>query len=224
MLFACHALTRWFGFSYNRRMNTLFSPKLRIVGASVLAVAFLFSASAALAASPKHTGLQNSPGPSGLPLARASAGKLKACQARENGIKNRSSHLTDLASTMESHFDAIVKRVQDYYTQTVVPSGKTLPNYDALLSDIQTKKTAIQTALTKAQTDLNAFSCTAANPKTALSGFNQNMQSVKQALKNYRTSIKNLIVAVHSLAGENNSNEHPNVSVSPEPEHSGEQQ
>ena len=83
-------------------------------------------------------------------------------------------------------------------------SGKTVSNYDALLADIQTKKSAVSTALQKGKDDFKSFSCTGDNPKGALTQFREDMQLVKQGLKDYRTSIKNLIVAVHSVVGDEN--------------------
>lgn len=139
------------------------------------------------------------------PAAQANAGerltevKLKACQAKEDAIKKRSDQLTKMANNMLDKFDKIAARVEKYYTDTVVPSGKTVSNYDALVADITAKKTAVQTALTKAQTDTLAFSCTSDNPKGQLTQFREDMQAVKKALKDYRTSIKNLIVAVRSV-------------------------
>lgn len=147
------------------------------------------------------------PAPSGL-----AAGKLQSCQARENGIKQRSTHLVDLVTNMESKFDAIASRVEDYYTSKVVPSGKAVPNYNTLVADIQTKKTAVQAALTTAQSDAASFSCTSSDPKTQMTKFRTDMQVVKTALKDFRTSIKNLIVAVHSVTGVENSSPKPTES------------
>lgn len=132
---------------------------------------------------------------------RLTEGKLRACQAKENSIKNKLTHLADLVTNMESKFDSIATRVENYYSSKVVPSGKTVPNYDALVSDIQNKKTAVQTALTVAQSNANSFNCTGNDPKGQLAQFRKDMQAVKSALKEYRTSIKNLIVAVHSVTG-----------------------
>jgi len=130
--------------------------------------------------------------------------KLKACQARENAIQKRSTHLVTLVTTMESKFDAIAARVEDYYTSKVVLSGKTVVNYDTLVADIQTKKNAVQTAVTAAQTN-SSFDCSSANPKEQMTQFRTGMGGVRTALKEYRTSIKNLIVAVHSVTGETES-------------------
>ncbi len=133
--------------------------------------------------------------------------KLKSCQARENAIKQRSTSLTGTVNNMLSKFDAIAQRVEDYYTAKVVPAGKTVANYNSLVSDIQAKKAAVGSALSTAQSVSTNFSCTEADPKGQLTQFRQDMQQVMSALKNYRTSIKNLIVAVHSVVGETNSDQ-----------------
>lgn len=102
---------------------------------------------------------------------------------------------------MQAKFDAIAERVKAYYTLKVVPSGKTVTNYDSLIADIQSKKAAVGTALTEAQSGVRSFACSADDPKALLKQYRVNMQSVKSALKEYRTSIKNLIVAVRSVVG-----------------------
>jgi hypothetical protein len=155
--------------------------------------------------------------PSGLPTRaqnRLAEAKLRSCQARENAITKRMTRLIALVTTMESKFDAITQRVEDYYTSKVVPSGKTVADYDALVTGIQTKKSDVQTALTSAQTNADDFSCTSDDPKGLLIQFREDMQAVKGALKDYRTAIKNLIVAVHSVTG---ATESASPSVSPEP-------
>lgn len=142
--------------------------------------------------------------PSSLPQlaqSRLADGPLKACQARENAIKTRSVHLEQLATTMEEKFDAIAGRVEEYYTTKVVPSGKTVPNYDSLVADIAASKTTVQTGLTKAQNDISSFSCTGSDPKGQMMTYRVDMQGVIQELKDYRTSIKDLIVAVRSVTG-----------------------
>jgi len=127
--------------------------------------------------------------------------KLKACQNREAAIQKRSTQLTKTAENMLTKFDSIATRVETHYTSKVVPSGKTVSNYDALVAEIATKKSTVQKDLNKANTDAAAFSCTSDDPKGILTQFRTDMQAVKQDLKDYRTSIKNLIVAVRSVTG-----------------------
>ena len=148
---------------------------------------------------------------------RLTEAKLKACQVRENIIKKRAERLGKLAKTIEEKFDAIAKRVEDYYVSKVVPSGKTVANYDSLIADIQTKKGAVQTALTQAQTNAASFSCTSDDPKGQMARFKDDMQAVKSALKDYRTSINDLIVAVRSVTGETERNK----ATSPKPTNTG---
>lgn len=138
--------------------------------------------------------------------ARLTEAKLKACQAREDSIKKRNDQLTKMATNMLEKFDAIEKRVQEHYTSKVVPSGKTVTNYDILVAEIQTKKTAVQTALSTAQTNATSFTCTGNDPKGQITQFRDDMKAVKSTLKDYRTSIKNLIVAVRSVTGETERN------------------
>lgn len=155
--------------------------------------------------------------PSGLPTqaqGRLTDAKLKACQARENAIVTRSQHLNQLVTTMEEKFDAIAKRVEQYYITTVIPSGKTVANYDSLVADIAASKATVQTGLAKAQNDVAGFSCDAANPAGDMMTYRKDMQGVIQELKDYRTSIKDLIVAVRSVTG---ATESAKPSESPEP-------
>ena len=155
--------------------------------------------------------------PTGLPSQaqnRLTEVKLKACQARESTITKRMTRLAELVTTMEGKFDAIASRVEEYYTSKVVPSGKTVANYDTLVADIQTKKTAVQAALTTAQPNSTGFSCTGDDPKGLLTQFRTDMQTVQKALQAYRISIKNLIVAVRSVTG---TTERVNPSVLPKP-------
>src|SRR3989344_8730516 len=73
--------------------------------------------------------------------------KLKVCQNRETAIKKRVENLGKLANSMLEKFAIHAQRVEEFYTTKVVPSGKTVANYDSLVADIQTKKTAVQTAM-----------------------------------------------------------------------------
>lgn len=148
--------------------------------------------------------------PSGfMPRLSVSPGNLRSCQAREDAIKKRMSRLLDLVTNMESKFDKHAQRVEDFYTSKIVPSGRIVANYNDLVSDIQIKKTAVQTVLNKAQNDVNSFNCNSGNPKEQMKTFREDMRKVKRALKDYRTSIKNLIVAVRSVVGETERNSTP---------------
>ncbi|MCL4384227.1 hypothetical protein M1116_02145 [Patescibacteria group bacterium] len=129
------------------------------------------------------------------------SGQLRSCEARLDAVKTRSENLTNFTDRVIKTFDAITTRVEGYYTQKVVPSGTPVANYSQLVNDITVKKAAAQAALTKAQATTLDFDCNTGAIKTALQNFNQQMKAVKLALSDYRTSVKNLIVAIRSRQG-----------------------
>lgn len=130
--------------------------------------------------------------------------KLKSCQAREEAINKRMDSLTRLTENMETKFSSISARVIEYYETKVLPD-KSLSNYQELLNDITAKKTAVDSALGSAQSSVGSFSCESDDPKSLYTSFREDMQAVKAALKEYRTSIKNLIVAIKTLNEEEDS-------------------
>ena len=164
---------------------------------------FILLTSSALAIErPDYAGNSNSQEKRELAQNRLGEAKLRSCQARENSIKTRADSLQGLATNMMEKFDAITERVKEFYDTKVVPEGNTVENYDELLDDIDAKKEAVQNALDKAKDGISGFSCDGDDPKGLLTQYKEDMQAVKSALKDYRTSIKNLIVAVHTAVGE----------------------
>ena len=125
--------------------------------------------------------------------------KLRACEAKASSIMKRSNHLVKLVDKMIKVFTSIAGGVEQYYLTKVVPTGTILPSYDALVADIATKENAIAPLLQAAQDDASNFSCTGNNPKAQLIQYRTDMQAVIKALKEYRTSVRNLIVAVRTL-------------------------
>ncbi len=143
------------------------------------------------------------------PSQRLTEAKLGVCQNREAAITKRLTQLIRLANKTQEKFDAIAERVETYYTTKAVPAGKIVSTYDALVVEIATKKTAVQTVLTAAETSAATFSCTSDDPKGQLTQFKTAMQDVKKALHEYRTAVKNLIVAIRSVNGKNESSPSP---------------
>ncbi len=127
---------------------------------------------------------------------KLTAVKLKVCQTRQEIIKTRSQNLANRANRQFTVFGNIAERVETFYTSKVLPKGITVANYDQLVSDIATQKTGAQTAIAAATAAANAFDCSGDNPKAQLEDFNAKMKIARDALKDYRTAIKNLIVSV----------------------------
>lgn len=130
---------------------------------------------------------------------RLSGGKLQSCQSIEKALTNRSTHLVDQVTKMEKTFTSIAEGVEQYYLTKVIPTGTTLSSYDSLVADISTKQAALTPLVTAAQNDVTNFTCTGDNPGALMTQYRTDMQAILQGLKDYRTSIKNLIVAVRTL-------------------------
>lgn len=133
-------------------------------------------------------------------LAKLEAAKLRVCEGKEKVLTNRLSSLTRMTANMLEKFDAIATRVKDFYTNKVIPRGGSVANYDVLLADVDAAKANVDNALTNAKANAESFTCDGDDPKGTLTGFREDMQTVKSALGDYRTAIKDLIVAVKSSA------------------------
>jgi hypothetical protein len=146
------------------------------------------------------------PTPSGSPriarIARLEGARLQFCERHQEEINTRLTNLGKLVANMLGKFDAIAARVQEFYSDKVLPTGKSVENYDELVTDVTAKKEAVNTALAAAQTDIDGFTCDSDDPKGQIGLFRTDMQTVKKAMHDYRTSIKNLIVAVKSVTGD----------------------
>lgn len=130
---------------------------------------------------------------------RLAGAKLKACQNRQSSIEKHTANATTMAGRVETKFASIAAKVDAFK----VAKNITVDNYAALQTDVATKKAAVDAALADAQSQIKDFSCTSEGPKAQLQLFVSQMDVVRQALKDYRTSIKNLIQGVRQANGQN---------------------
>lgn len=120
--------------------------------------------------------------------------QIKSCKAHEANIRRIASHAAQQGQTQLAVFDKISMRTQDFATDKKL----TVPNLAQLLNDIKTKRAAVVAAIQKLRST-PSFTC----DKDAMSAgdtLKMNIKAMRDALKDYRTSVKNLIVAVHQAA------------------------
>ena len=120
--------------------------------------------------------------------------KLELCKAREQRI---AATMTQMSSRGDNHlavFTKIADRVEAFYKD----KGRTVANYDALVAEVDAKRQAAETAIESTKSVDGVFSCDSDNPKIASEQFRDAFKAQVAALKDYRTAIKNLIVAVKS--------------------------
>ncbi len=133
-------------------------------------------------------------------------GSTQSCIAREAGAEKQLSQLFELVTKMESSFDRTSGKLETFYTTKLLPQGKIVDNYDALVKDIADKKTLTQTTKNKTQSEIDDFDCSTGDTKALKEAFRVNMQAVKDALKNYRTAVLNLARAIRQGAQESETN------------------
>jgi hypothetical protein len=121
---------------------------------------------------------------------------LRACQAREARIKNMLSNTNQLGQGQLNLFDNVTHRVKAYYEN----NSLTAENYDELVSQIEQYRFAARSSLIDAVSISDQFGCDTEDPKGTANQFRSMVQTQIQALKDYRTSIKNLISAVRDAA------------------------
>lgn len=138
-----------------------------------------------------HTSVGSSAQPQSSSNTHLEAAKLTACQNRETAIKSIITRIDTRAQNQLNLFSTIANRVETYY----VSSGKTVSNYDQLTTAITTAKASAQTDLLAMQTN-SSFSCSSSNPHGIVSAFQADLKTEINDLHSYRTTVKNLIVAV----------------------------
>lgn len=137
--------------------------------------------------------------------ALAEAG-LKSCQVRERVIDKIMARIADRGQRRLDVYSTIATRVEEFYTK----KGKTVSNYDALVADVNTKKTAAQDAINLIKTDKANFKCDGTDPKGVASSFKTDLKAEIQALHAYQQSIKDLVVAVKSVQSDTSSSNSTN--------------
>lgn len=122
--------------------------------------------------------------------------KKRICANREKTIIKRLTNVVDVRQKQIEHIDKIVKRTKDFY----VKKGKTLANYDDLVAAVDEKRAAAVASLDTTKTG-TTFSCDSDGPKQDLQDFKAKRTVLVDAIKEYRTAAKNLIVGVKSVQG-----------------------
>lgn len=121
--------------------------------------------------------------------------KLKVCQKREKTITNIMTRISNRGQRQINLFDKIAERTKTFYTN----KGKTLSNYDTLVNNVSAKKADAQAAVDATKATSATFSCDGTDPKGVAATFKEKMKAQNDALKAYKTAVKDLIVGVKSV-------------------------
>ena len=121
--------------------------------------------------------------------------KLKICQGHEDRINDSMGRAASRGQEKINLFSKIAERTEAFY----VLKGKVLVGYDDLVAALNSQKAAAQAAVDTVKAGSDDFKCDGDNPKAAAKLFKIDVQAMNDALKDYRTAVKNLIVGVKSV-------------------------
>lgn len=122
---------------------------------------------------------------------KTAAVKQKACEAHKNEIDNRAKNYSAAAQRHLDVFNGIFTKLQNFYTK----KGLNVSNYDTLVADATAKQTAATNAVQALKDADVTIDCTSTDPASTVATLKVAVQNARQALKDYRTSLKNLVVA-----------------------------
>lgn len=126
--------------------------------------------------------------------ARLGDTKLKVCKKREQNVTNIMKRMGDRGEKQINVFTKIADRTKNFYQE----KGYALANYDALVAEANAKREAAVAANSVVKNTSLNFKCDGDNPKGVASSFKELMKNQNEAIKAYKTAVKNLIVAVKS--------------------------
>ncbi|MCH7541991.1 hypothetical protein IH981_04435 [Patescibacteria group bacterium] len=124
--------------------------------------------------------------------------KLKICEKREATIQKRSISLVTRAEKIESRFDRIVDKVDEFYVDKVVPKAGEIDEYEGLLDRVEDRRRDVAAALGVAESTAENFECDNQKPKMQVKQFKDDMHVVIGALKEYKKAIVDFLVAVRT--------------------------
>lgn len=168
--------------------------------ALVLAGAVIFGAQVALAQN------ENATNQSTNRAERLEEARQRICERRETAINRIMDRMALRSQRILNVFTKITERVEAFYTRR----GLTVGNYDALVAEVMAKKIAAETQVTALQNN-EPFVCADDNPRGIGQAFKEDLKTTNDALKEYKTAVKNLIVGVKSAQGQISSNKNSNA-------------
>lgn len=120
--------------------------------------------------------------------------KLKVCQNRQKSITNIMSRIGDRGQKQLDLFSTITERAEKFYAD----KGYNVENYEQLVADVAAKKAAAEAALQSLSSMSSTFDCEGDDPRAAIEAYHESRKAKIQALKEYKTAVKNLIVGIKS--------------------------
>jgi hypothetical protein len=124
--------------------------------------------------------------------AKTAERRQQICENRKTGINKKITAFSKAADTKLTQFNNVYTRVKEFKTDKQLE----VSNYAELVAAADAQQTTATEAVA-ALKELSAdFDCTKTDPAQTLAAIKASTTDAKTALKDYRTSIKNIVVAL----------------------------
>ena len=131
-----------------------------------------------------------------IPENRFTAAKLRACERHQDQITSNISQISDRGTKQLEVFHSIAQRAKAFYAA----KGYNVPQYDDLVTAVDTLYDQSLVAVNATQTNGEAWSCNGANPTAQLTEFQQAKQTEMTTLAAYKDKIHELLVLIKTAA------------------------
>jgi hypothetical protein len=124
--------------------------------------------------------------------AKTAEQRQKSCEQRKTSINNRITAYDNAANTKLTQFNTIFERVKKFKTDKALQ----VSNYDALVATATAKQQAATDAVAALKALSADFDCASTDPGATVASIKSSTVDARTALKEYRKSIKDIVVAL----------------------------
>lgn len=118
--------------------------------------------------------------------------KTKACESHKQGLQTKFTHITTNATNLETKISAFLTKAQTYQSTNNV----TVDNWDTLVAAANSAKTDTDTAIANLKAVTPTVDCNSTSVASDVATFKAAAQDARDALKVYKTAVKNVFVAL----------------------------
>ncbi len=137
--------------------------------------------------------------------------RLKACQAREVNLDTKITNYSTQAKKHLDAYNATLTKLQAYQTDKKL----TVPSYAALITEANAQKTSAKVAVDALAAVSVKIDCSSADPAASVATVKTAVKNARIALQSYRTSVKNVLVALMTAKENSSTNSSGDASTSP---------
>lgn len=137
---------------------------------------------------------------------RTDAQKQKTCEAHKQGLTKKFERITANSEKIKKHIDEVFTKAQAYQQANNLP----VSNYNELVTAATTAQTAAEESIATLKTVKPTVDCNNTSVANDVATFKAAAQDTRDKLKAYRTSVKDILQALHKAKTSSESSEGSN--------------